>query len=85
MCFWCQQSFLGFVMLVRRVVIFQFFLFISTSNSSIISDVTGGCSGSQCTGSSTVGAVMLQIGRCHGARLHHFNRLSGGSDDGTID
>lgn len=48
-------------MLVHWVVIFEFSLFINTSNSSIISDITGGCSGSQCTGNS-VGAVMLQPG-----------------------
>jgi hypothetical protein len=35
---WRQECFLGFV-LVRRVVIFDFFLFINTSNFSIISDV----------------------------------------------
>jgi len=37
----CQEFFLGFV-LVCRVVIFESSLFISTPNSSIISDVTGG-------------------------------------------
>ena len=47
-------------------VIFEFFLFISASNSSIRSDVTGGCPAWQCASSPTVYAVIL---RCLAADL----------------